>query len=74
MINKAPQKQPKIEELSQDEINSFFEEVNRGGRTFSPSPTPEYKDIASGWITTSGSSNKSNKLIKVSAWQTGQAS
>lgn len=74
MTNQVPQKKAKMKEFSQEEVSSFFEEVNQGGRTFSPTPTPERKDVVSDWITTSGSSKQSNKLIKVSAWQTGQAS
>lgn len=72
MKNKTPLKQQK--EFSSDELDSFFKELNHGGRTFSPTPTPEHKDITSDWVTTSGSSKQSNKLIKISAWQTGQAS
>lgn len=72
MAKETPTKQQK--EFSHDELDSFFKELNSGGRTFSPTPAPEYKDITSGWVTTSGSSKQSNKLIKISAWQTGQAS
>ena len=75
MANNTPQqKQPKIKEFSEKEITSFFKELNRAGQTFAPTPAPEHRDTASNWITTSGSSKQSNKLIKVSAWQTGQAS
>ena len=71
MTKKAPAQQ---KEFSRDELDTFFKELNGGGRTFSPTPTPEHKDMTSDWITTSGSSKQSNKLIKISAWQTGQAS
>jgi len=75
MANKTPQqKEPKIKEFSEKEIASFFEELNNAGKTFTSTPAPEHRDTASNWITTSGSSKQSNKLIKVSAWQTGQAS
>ena len=63
----------KRKEFTQEEIKSFFEEVNRAGRIFSPTPIPERKDQTFDWITTSGSSKRSNKLVKVSAWQIGQA-
>lgn len=71
MIKKTLTKKKK--EFSIDEIDSFFEKLNSGERTFPVIPTPEVKDTTSGWVTTSGSSNQSNKLIKISAWQTGQA-
>tara|TARA_B100000745_G_C20151287_1_gene394704 strand:- start:1138 stop:1353 length:216 start_codon:yes stop_codon:yes gene_type:complete len=71
MTKKTLQKQ---KEISEKEIESFFEEVNRSGRIFSPTPNPEHKDLMSDWVTTSGSSKQSNKLVKVSTWQTGQAS
>jgi hypothetical protein len=71
MNKKSPQKR---KEFSKKEIESFFEEVNHGGRIFSPTPNLEHKDITSDWITTSGSSKQGNKLIKVSIWQTGQTS
>ena len=66
------QSSQKRKEFSQEEIENFFEEVNRGGRILSPTPSPEHKDITSDWVTTSGSSKQSNKLVKVSTWQTGQ--
>jgi len=72
MTKKTPAQQKK--EFSKEEIDSLFKELNQGGRTFSPTPVPEHRDMVSDWITTSGSSKQSNKLIKISAWQTGQAS
>ena len=66
MKNKSSQKR---KEFKGEEIKSFFEEVNRAGRVFSP--TPEHKGQTSDWITTSGSSKQSNKLVKVSKWQIG---
>ena len=72
MKDKTPAKQKR--EFSGQELDSFFEELNQGKKTFSPTPNPEHKDMVSDWITTSGSSKQSNKLIKISAWQTGQAS
>jgi hypothetical protein len=71
MTKKSPQKR---DGLSQKEIEEFFEEVNRSGRIFSPTPTPEHKDSTSDWVTTSGSSKDSNKLVKVSTWLIGQES
>lgn len=68
MKNKSSQKR---KEFTGEEIKSFFEEVNRAGRIFSPPPTPEHKNQTSDWITTSGSSKQSNKLVKVSKWQIG---
>jgi hypothetical protein len=71
MQSKTPSKQQK--EFTSNELENFFKELNQGGRTFSPAPAPEQKDVTSDWVTTSGSSKQSNKLIKITEWQTGQA-
>jgi hypothetical protein len=71
MTKKISQKQ---EEFPQDDLGNFFKELNRGSRIFFRGPSPEQKDLMADWVTTSGSSKESNKLIEVSAWQTGQVS
>lgn len=62
-----------MREFSEKEIKSFFEELNRAEKTFVPPAGPEQGETANNWITTSGSSKQSSKLVKVSAWQTGPA-
>jgi hypothetical protein len=67
---------PKVKqkkEFSHKELDSFFKELNKGGQTFSPNIVPERRDVTADWVTTSGSSKQSNRLIRVSTWQTGQA-
>ncbi|MEK7099299.1 MAG: hypothetical protein AAB916_02185 [Patescibacteria group bacterium] len=73
MANATPPRQ-KMKKFSREEIDSFFKKMNRGDGLFSPDPTLGRKDPVSNWITTSGSSKQNNKLTKISAWQTGQAS
>ena len=68
MKNKSSQKR---KEFTGEEIKSFFEEVNRAGRLLYPALPPKHKDQTFDWITTSGSSKQSNKLVKVSKWQIG---
>ncbi|MDE0243202.1 MAG: hypothetical protein OYG31_00570 [Candidatus Kaiserbacteria bacterium] len=69
MVKKSPQKQ---NEISQKEIEDFFEKMDRRGN-FIPAPTSD-RDITSDWITTDNSSKGSGRLVTVSAWQTGQKS
>ena len=73
MNNGAPAE--RLREFSQKEVDTFFKKIGREDKNYSPNLAPETnRDPSSGWITTSGSTKQSNKLIKVSAWQTGQAS
>lgn len=71
MENKAPSKK---KEFSRQELNSFFKKLDQGGQLLPSAPVPDNGDMTSDWITTSGSSKQSNKLIKILAWQTGQTS
>lgn len=71
MVKNTPQKR---KTFSDEEVKTFFEELNRNNDIFSPTPSREHKGSASDWVTTGGSSKRSNELIKVTSWQTGQAS